>query len=252
MKLLFTLLLLVSPITSYAKNVDNFIQEAMKYNQAGNTKKAIQAFIKASELSPNNADIHYSIGVLKGCPNGLPHYKNTIKVNKNYYPAFLNSGICYEKLKKNIIAIKFYTSALNLKPNNASLQYNVGNLLHISKKYQESLPFYRNALKLDPSHYWAALNLGNSYEELNQLQKAIRSFNKAKEIDPNKSAAFLSLANPLITLKSYKKAKNALETAGRLAIKNNNPQIATPVLTYLKRHYPKSNVITQLKLYLKK
>ncbi len=251
MKQLFILLLLVAPITSYAKNTDDYIQEAMEFNQAGNTQKAIHAFIKASELSPNNADIHYSIGALKGCPSGLPHYKNTIKIDENYYPALLNSGICHEKSSRNILAIKFYISALKLKPNNASLQYNVGNLLHISKKYQESLPFYRNAIKLKPNHYWAAINLGNSYEELNQLQKAISSFNKAKEIDPNQSAAFLALANPLITLKSHKKAKNALETAGKLAIKNNNPQIANPVLTYLKQHYPKSSVINQLKVYLK-
>lgn len=252
MKILIFIYCMTLPITGYAKNSDDYIQEGMKFSEQGKTKKAIDSFIKASQVTPNNPDIHYSIGVLKGCPQALPHYEHTLKLNTKYYPALYNSGICYESLKKYDLAIKYYAGALNIKPNNDSLQYNVGNLLHMTGKYKESLPFYKKALKLNSTHYWATLNLGNSYESLEQFKDAIEYFRKAIKIDPNNSAAYISLAGPLMTLKQNKNAKESLESGARLAMKNNNARIINAVFTYLKQHYPESPVISELRSYSSK
>jgi len=167
---------------------------AYKNFDSGNKKDALAAFIKARDIRPSNAEVHYTIGYLLGCPESIEHYKKAIELNYAFDGAFLNMGICYEKVNDVENALIAYKEALKIDPNNSKLQYKVGYILLYAGEHKKSLIYNAKALELQPNDYDAALNIGINHHKLKNNKLAIGAYKEAVKIKPEISRAYISLA----------------------------------------------------------
>jgi tetratricopeptide (TPR) repeat protein len=75
------------------------------------------------------------------------------------------------------------------RPNNASAQNNLGNVLAYTNQVQAALERYELALKLDPDYADAHYNAGNALKRLGRLPEAIAHYEEAVRLAPNFAVA---------------------------------------------------------------
>jgi tetratricopeptide (TPR) repeat protein len=71
-----------------------------------------------------------------------------IQTNPKYQEAYLNKGLCYEKLKDLNSAVSTYQALLKIDPKNVLGIYNIGNCKYDMNLYQEAIENYTRALVL--------------------------------------------------------------------------------------------------------
>jgi len=152
----------------------------------GRTVESLAPMQKASELLPNDADLH------------------------------LNLGIVYNDLDRLVDAETSYRRALEIKPDFANGHNNLGNTLRKARRLKEAEASFRRALKIIPNFVEAQINLGYTLYDQDRLDEAEISFSRALEIKPDFAEAQHYLGR---TLKKQRRLDEAL-VHYRLALKS--------------------------------
>lgn len=127
--------------------------------------QAIQAYLKAGELSPDNAE------------------------------AFVGLGDARQAKGQYDEAIAEYRKALQLEPENARVHFGLGKIYYNEKQlYHEAVAEYERAIQLDPKFVEAHLSLGEIYEEKGLYQDAITRYGQVLSLDPRHPGATYGLA----------------------------------------------------------
>jgi protein O-GlcNAc transferase len=117
-------------------------------------KDALSTMQNAAKLSPNDAELHNSLGMLlheRGeFESSLQSYRTALQIDSGFVEAY----------------------------------YNLGNLLSELGRYEAAVIRYRSALKLDPNNAVIHSNLGAALEELGRIDQAVASCRRALELDP--------------------------------------------------------------------
>ena len=108
----------------------------------------------------------------------------------NFELAVLNS------VSDPAIALAHNVAALAIRPNAASVHFNLGVTYERLQHSEEAILHYTRAIELDPLHSWAEYRLGHALLYSGKGDRAISHFREALELDP-----------------SYKDAKNGLRIA---------------------------------------
>jgi tetratricopeptide (TPR) repeat protein len=110
--------------------------------------------------------------------------------------------------KLNPLAISYYKNALEIKPNDKILNYNLGILYQDLGELELAKEQYRNLIAIDSNSYPAYNNLGyialvveDSYEE------AVRYFSKAVELNPKYDQAWCNRGIAYYYLQDWQKAR---------------------------------------------
>ena len=155
--------------------------------------RARAAANKALELDPHLAEPHASLGFVSllhdwDARQSESHFLQGIKLDPRYatghqwYSDFLAAtGRLDESWKETQIARE-------LDPLSVIINWNVGWILHFSRKYKEAVAQFRSALELDPNYLVTRMFLGQSYVQLGDLEKAKEEFQRA--LDLSGGAAF--------------------------------------------------------------
>jgi len=135
-------------------------------------------------------------------------------------------------------------NALELAPNNAQIQYNLGNVLRLQKRFEEASDAFRKAIQLKPDYVMAYANMGASLHDAGKASEAIEAYRTAIQLVPNLFPAYLNLGQSLIELDRLDEALTAFESAiriksndadallglGRCRLELNQPELAIEVL----------------------
>ncbi|MBF8269948.1 MAG: TPR domain protein [Gammaproteobacteria bacterium] len=129
------------------------------------------------------AQIHYaSTQDIKECTFAL---ENTSLLSKDKAATLINRGIIYVALEEYDLAIKDYDKAYRINPNIAEIHVNRGNMLFMSRIFDQAVTEYTRAIDLDFSkQYIAHYNRGLAYEKMGQLDKAEADYRRALELMP--------------------------------------------------------------------
>ena len=119
-------------------------------------------------------------------------------------------------------AIIFFKEAINSKPDNFNVQYNLGCLFIEKKDYTNAINSLKNALKINPNFAKAYNNLGTIYQFQGDLNTAEIYFLKALKINPKNLSSLTNLALLFREQGNLKKAKSYLEKV--LKINPNFPE----------------------------
>ena len=90
-----------------------------------------------------------------------------------------------------------WKKALELQPDEASAQYNLGLSLFQAGQPIEAIEHYERALQLSPEYPEAHINLGSALSSLGRLDEALVHFQKAVDLDAARTSAQTNLATTL-------------------------------------------------------
>lgn len=151
---------------------------------AGETERAIDAYLQAVKMDPNLADAYFQLGIAYSLveseissasevdPNSTPEptskkaqekkknsekafesavsaYKKMIAANRENDSAHFNLGRSYNKLNEDEDAAKSLKEAVKLKPDNTEYQTELGAIYIKLAKYEEAVAALKKALAVD-------------------------------------------------------------------------------------------------------
>ena len=91
-------------------------------------------------------------------------------------------------------AIATYHRVLELEPDHAAAQINLGTLYYNRQDYLAAEKHYRCAVEVDPRYALAHFDLGNVLDETGRVQLAIQSYRSALQLAPTYADAHYNLA----------------------------------------------------------
>jgi len=151
------------------------------------TDRAIEAYLRATEIDPNLADAWFKLGIANGLiekeqelaaqndvnatedsgkeekresdkafRKAVDAYKKILDQNPDDHAALFNLGRSYNKLNQDQDAAKALKQAVKLNPEDSEYQTELGAILIKLAQYHEAIPPLKKALELDPENLRAA------------------------------------------------------------------------------------------------
>lgn len=116
-------------------------------------------------------------------------------------------GIALEEDPTNQLqAIATYQRVLELDPDHAAANINLGTLHYNRQEYALAEKHYRRAIEIDPRYALAYFDLGNVLDETGRVAEAIQTYTTALQLAPTYADAHYNLALAFEKLKEPRKA----------------------------------------------
>ena len=138
-------------------------------------------------------------------------------------------GIALEEDPTNQLqAIATYQRVLELDPDHAAANINLGTLHYNRQEYALAEKHYRRAIEIDPRYALAYFDLGNVLDETGRVAEAIQTYTTALQLAPTYADAHYNLALAYEKLKEPRKALKhwrayvKLDTAGPWSVHARN------------------------------
>ncbi|NQX91536.1 MAG: tetratricopeptide repeat protein [Flavobacteriales bacterium] len=154
---------------------------------------AIKQVNKALSVDEKYAEAYYIKGrIYKEIGDSslaVSSYQTATEVDPNYYDAYLEAGLLYSQARSDV-AMEFYNSAIDLKPNSVEAIYAMAYHLQITgvsdtSRWTQADGYYQRILEIDPSNSLAHYNQGFiDLEYRSEYRDAIQHFNRAIELYP--------------------------------------------------------------------
>lgn len=136
----------------------------------------------------------------------IEYFTQAIHLGANYASIYTNRGTAYVQLKRIDLAIADYATAIRLDPKYSAAYYNRGVAYNELNKLDLAIKDYSQAIRFDPNDTSAYNNRGISYSRMKQFDLARADYAKALQIDPNDVVAYYNRAHYYHELKEFDSA----------------------------------------------
>ncbi|WP_296652505.1 tetratricopeptide repeat protein [Paraburkholderia sp.] len=136
-------------------------------------------------------------------------YRATLAADPVHVDALHLLGVLRHQRGQHAEAADLVRRAVDLRPDDAALQLNLGNALKALGEIEGAIERFRNALTLAPTFPLAHYNLGNAYAALGRHEDAMFSFGHAVRLQPGDASAHNNLGNAFHALGRYDEAIDA-------------------------------------------
>jgi tetratricopeptide (TPR) repeat protein len=146
------------------------------------------------------------------------------------------------RLVKYLTIIVFLSSAFTVSAQSDETAIRKGNRNYKSGNYEQAISHYRKALDIRPNNAKAQFNLGDAYYAKQSYDTAYNEFQKVVEMSPDaklKSDAVFNMGNCLLAQNKYYDAFNIYKVSLKLNPENEN---ALYNLEYCRMHLVKSKI----------
>ncbi|MEZ4721929.1 MAG: tetratricopeptide repeat protein [Flavobacteriales bacterium] len=116
---------------------------------------------------------------LKNFQLAINAFERTLQINAKQYQAAYNAGLCAYNNEDFELAVRYFTMAIDIKPNDISPQIGLALAQTAMAKYTESNQTLNIALALDAQNAPVLYNMGVNFYNLDQLNKACEQWKKA-------------------------------------------------------------------------
>jgi tetratricopeptide (TPR) repeat protein len=117
-----------------------------------------------------------------------------------------NLGIEHFNAGRADDALASFQQAVTLRPTDASLHSQLGDLLFALSRHDEALSSYQRALRLNPDLIEAHNNLGNAWVKLGRLPQAIEAYHRVLQLKPDSAETHSNLSKVLSDLHRFGEA----------------------------------------------
>jgi tetratricopeptide (TPR) repeat protein len=132
-------------------------------------------------------------------------------------PSYLSTlGTALSKLGRREEALQVFDKAVQLKPDDADLWYQLGSALIEAQRSDEALLCFRHAIELNPAHGEAAYKAGVFLKEQGRFDEALVYLDRSAAAEPEHAPTFAMRGFVRANLKKYQDAIGDYETAIRL------------------------------------
>jgi len=182
-------------------------KNAIIYARKGDLKKAIENWMKAAQLNPQDPDYFFNLGVahfeLKQYIEAIDALTRTLVICPIYYKANLILGTAYLKIRKFENAKKHIEKSLIVNKTNILAYLNLGAVYSILKDYKNGISMFEKVIELSPKEASAYMGLAKIYATLDNFERANFYFRKVIEYD--KKGNLANYAKRLITSQKRQK-----------------------------------------------
>lgn len=140
-------------------------------------------------------------------------YRETLDADPVHVDALHLLGVLRHQQGQHAEAADLVRRAVNLRPDDAALQLNLGNALKALGELEAAIERFRNALTLAPAFPLAHYNLGNAYAALGRHEDAMFSFGHAVRLQPGDASPHNNLGNAYHALGRYTEAVDSFRRA---------------------------------------
>jgi protein O-mannosyl-transferase len=162
------------------------------YRNNGEPDKALQHYKEALRLRKDYPQAHNNLGILyedRGDLEGAAaQFREALRTTKDYVAAHNNLGNVLGKMPGHVSeSIDQLREAVRLQPSFASAHNNLGAALSkVPGGLDEAIAQYTEALRLRPDFADAHANLGNAYSDMpDRLNDAIDQYQEALRLEPD-------------------------------------------------------------------
>jgi tetratricopeptide (TPR) repeat protein len=177
--------------------------------RAGRHLDAQMCCEQALALDSNHADTFHLMGLLalQAKQHDLAVAWLARAIRQDPQPLYLSSlGRALHGQGRHEEALKTFDKAVQLKPDDAELWINLGNVLVDLDRPSEAVLGFQHALKLDPSRWEAANKSGYLFFRLERFEEAFAHFDLCDQLQPNHSLTVHMRAHSLRGLKRYEES----------------------------------------------
>lgn len=178
------------------------------------------AFICGCSEKVDSPNEFIQLGRLKERQDNLPAaikaYSQALELDPENAETWYDRGVAYIQTQQPGKAIDDYTKAIDLDPGFSIAWNNRAAALASIGEYHAAIRDCTQAIELDPADVLAWRNRGIAYHDLGQLEPAIANLKQAAGLDPIDSIAHLSLANAYLDSGELEPAIDHFTTAIRL------------------------------------
>ncbi|MFP4040812.1 MAG: tetratricopeptide repeat protein [Desulfosudaceae bacterium] len=206
LKIVLMVLLVAALSVACASNKTNKEDKALRQRKLGEAflaegkyNQAYRELIKAREMNPKDAHVHYDLGIFfynkKKYDQAIEEYQKALELNSDFAAARNNLGVVYMHKEEWDMAIETlqpiiedYAYATPHFPN-----FILGQAYFHKKEYDQAARCFREALDLKPDYFYARHWLGKTELEQGNLEKAVRQIEKAVEEAPRVAVFYFDL-----------------------------------------------------------
>ncbi|MCA1622231.1 MAG: tetratricopeptide repeat protein [Acidobacteria bacterium] len=184
-------------------------------------QNALDAYQKASNFDPKNADVHYFMALGYSALNNYAQQKAEClkaidKGTKYRSECWVFIGQALQKEKKYDEAAQVFEKILLAKPDNREVYVNLAHIYRILNQFDKAISTTKKGLLAFPNDGDFFTNLSLYYSLADQPQEAINAARAAVNSLPNKHTGFTNLCRAYNDVKQYDAAVLACTTALRL------------------------------------
>jgi Flp pilus assembly protein TadD len=206
----------------------------MGYLQLLNFTAAEQQLREAISLSPNNASLHYDLGLaLKlsdDLPAGMAEMRKAIELDPKLVDAYYTLGITLWQQGEFAEAVDPLRKAIALKPDYAEAHYTLGTVLKQMNQLPEAAQELREAIRLQPQFAPAHTTLAAVLRQMGDTAGAQAESEAGNTLAKEKT----DLQGATFATNSGKRLLNAGDVEGAIAQFRNAIKLAP---SYAQAHY---------------
>ncbi|MFW6296679.1 MAG: tetratricopeptide repeat protein [Halothece sp.] len=114
----------------------------------------------------------------------IKDFTKAININPNDANFYFSRGMAYAEMGELEKAIENCTKAIKINPNDANFYFSRGFAYAESGYFEEAIKDFTKAIEINPTFTKAYFNRGVTYAESGYFEEAIKDFTKAIEVDP--------------------------------------------------------------------
>jgi tetratricopeptide (TPR) repeat protein len=145
--------------------------------------------------------------------NAISELQKVYNDNKNDYLINLRLGWLYYSKTDYDNSVKYYTSAVNIRPSSIEAKMGLVFPLAAKNEWQKVKNIYKDVLKIDANHFTANLRLGQIHLNSLEYQEAKKYLEKVISLYPGEYEPNLSLGYTYYYIGDKTKARLHLNTA---------------------------------------
>ncbi|MEM9566787.1 MAG: tetratricopeptide repeat protein, partial [Cyanobacteria bacterium P01_E01_bin.34] len=206
--------------------IDQQLNQAERYLQAGQLFKAVQRYQHILEQFPDAPQAHAKLADIFTTQAqrelALSHAQQWVRLQPKNSHARNCLGLAHQQLNQLDSAIEQYRAAIALQPNYPQVHSRMGSAYKASGDLEAAIVCYRRALHYKPNYPQALNNLGRTLSQIGQLDEAIACYRQALDLKPDYVKALNSLGLALQEQGHHQEALDYHHKA--LDIAPNDPQ----------------------------
>ena len=206
---------------SIQRHEATFLQLGKLYEQQNRNQDALAAYIDASELVPENAELLTTIGLLyKRMGNDTKAFEffgNSLTYDPKNVRSLLAAASIIQENQDIDVALSKYRTAIHQCRHCAELWNNIG-LCFFSKSFQSqeskiiaAISCLRRASYLSPFSWKIKYNLGIVYLTMGQFVSSLQNLSAAISLNPSHAKSYASLAIVLSKLGDFRQSCEAYD-----------------------------------------
>jgi tetratricopeptide (TPR) repeat protein len=178
-------------------NAKAYFEKGMALKDLGDSANAVAAFQSAIEKDPKYFEGYIQLANIYGAHKdalAVHYYTTALQLQPNDPKALYGLGLFYQDMGDHVNARKTYNDLLKVDPQNVYAVYNLGFIaLALENDPKTAQPFFDKAILMQPEYADALYMHGVCFEKMGDKKKAAADFNAVLLIEPEHGLALNGL-----------------------------------------------------------